>query len=67
MIFGAGYQRDFGAKSENPETGLSWNQTYKELFASANFEELRKAWAGGAWSGYGQAQTATQDRGAPSA
>lgn len=67
MVFGAGYQRDFGAQTSDPQLGMSWEQTYTKLFSSSNFEELRKKWAGGAWSPMGQAQTATQARGANAA
>ena len=65
MIFGTGYQRDFGAQSDDPQAAQSWEQQYMKLFASSNFEEMRKRWAGGAWSAMGQDQTGTQNRGAP--
>ena len=65
MIYGAAYQRDFGAQSDDPQVAQSWEQQYMKLFASSNFEEMRKRWAGGAWSAMGQDQTGTQNRGAP--
>lgn len=64
MVFGLGWQRDFGAQSDDPKAALSWDQKYADQFASANTEELKKKWAGGAWSAMGQASTATQSRGA---
>jgi hypothetical protein len=42
MVFAAGYQRDFGQQSDDPQLAQSWETQYKTLFASANVEELRK-------------------------
>jgi|HubBroStandDraft_1064217.scaffolds.fasta_scaffold76287_3 hypothetical protein len=42
MVFLAGYQRDFGAASENPQLSLSWNAMYEDLLKSADIEEVRK-------------------------
>ena len=67
MVFGTGWQRDFGAQSDDPQAAQSWETQYKTLFASANIEQLRARWAGGAWSAMSQAQTATDNRGAPQA
>jgi hypothetical protein len=67
MIFGTGWQRDFGAQSDDPQAAMSWSTQYQALFNSAKGEELRKKWAGGAWSAMEQAPTATDNRGAPAA
>lgn len=42
MVFASGYQRDFGAQSDDPQMAQSWENQYKILFESANAEELRK-------------------------
>ena len=42
MVFGSGYQRDFGSQADNPSQAVSWETQYEKLFASANAEELRK-------------------------
>lgn len=49
MIFGAGYQKNFGAQSDDPRMSSSWEDQYTKLFASANVEEMRKKYASGAW------------------
>jgi hypothetical protein len=50
MIFGTGFQRDFGAQSDNPQATQSWEQQYQKLIQSANTEELRKKYQSQAWS-----------------
>jgi len=50
MIFASGYMRDFGAQSDNPQQAASWESQYQTLFRSANLLELRKKWAGPAWT-----------------
>lgn len=66
MIFGTGWQRDFGAQSEDPQAAMSWETTYSKLFASANFESLRMKWSTGADpTTYSQSQITTEAR-APS-
>lgn len=42
MIFATGYQRDFGAQSDNPAQGQSWENQYDLLIKSALTEEARK-------------------------
>lgn len=50
MIFGAGYQRDFGAQSENPQMSLSWEQIYSGSKQGAAVEEARKKSTSYDWS-----------------
>jgi hypothetical protein len=45
MIFASGYQKNFGAQSDDPRTAVSWETQYQTLFASANSEEMRKKFA----------------------
>jgi hypothetical protein len=47
MIFGTGLQRDFGAQSEDPQAGQSWQSQYDKLIASTSMEEMRKKWMSG--------------------
>jgi hypothetical protein len=50
MVFAAGFMRDFGSQSDNPQMSESWEQQYKTLFAAANVDELRKKYQSQAWS-----------------
>lgn len=52
MVFGSGYQRDFGSQADNPQQAASWEMQYQTLFKSANAEELRKKFAGPGWTSY---------------
>lgn len=49
MISGTGYQKNFGAQSDNPEQAVSWEGQYEKLVQSANLEEQRKRFAAGGW------------------
>ena len=42
MVFGMGYQRDFGGTTDNPQASESWEKQYKLLLQSAGSEEIRK-------------------------
>lgn len=42
MIFGAGYQKNFGAQSDDPKMALSWTSIYDNQMKSAGVEEARK-------------------------
>ena len=50
MIFATGYQRDFGAQSDNPAQSQSWEQQYQLLSKGANLESLRQKFAGPGWT-----------------
>ena len=49
MVFATGYMRNYGAQSDDPQMGASWESQYKQLFASANNEELRKRFQSQGW------------------
>lgn len=49
-VFLAGFQRDFGSQSENPQLGISWESTFQSLLKDASVEEARKKWAGVGWN-----------------
>lgn len=42
MVFGTGWQRDFGAQSDNPQAAQSWENQYQLLKSSAAVEEARR-------------------------
>ena len=50
MIFITGYQRDFGAQSDNPQQAQSWEAQYNNLVKGAMLESLRQKFAGPAWT-----------------
>lgn len=50
MVFASGFQRDFGAQSDDPKMAVSWEDQYKTLKESANIEELRKKSESSDWN-----------------
>lgn len=50
MIFAFGYQRDFGAQSDDPKAAQSWENQYQMLKQSSDFEEFRRKFAGPGWT-----------------
>lgn len=50
MVFATGYQRDFGAQSNDPQASQSWEVQYRTLMESANAEQLRAQFMGSAWN-----------------
>lgn len=42
MVEAAGYQRDFGAQSDNPQMALSWEARYQDALRGAKREEALK-------------------------
>lgn len=62
MVFATGYQRDFGAQTDNPQASASWEMQYKTLMASAAIEELRKRFMGPAWQSMTPSPVATPPR-----
>jgi hypothetical protein len=62
MVFMQGYQRDWGAQSDDPASAQSWEAQYGKLFASAEVVELRKKYSSGGWSSLSAAPTATPSR-----
>lgn len=62
MIFAAGFMRDFGAQSDNPQVAQSWESQYQALKQSANVDELRKKYQSVAWSPQAPSPLATPPR-----
>lgn len=52
LVFGFGFQRDFGAQSDDPQAAQSWENQYQALKQGVNIEEIRKKAASVSWSPY---------------
>ena len=50
MVFGCGYQKNFSAMSDQPQSALSWQTHYDALLKSAVVEEARKKFTAEGWS-----------------
>lgn len=42
LVWAFGYQKDFGAQADNPQTAQSWEAQYQALLKGAQVEEIRK-------------------------
>lgn len=62
MIFLAGYNRNFGAQSDDPRQALSWSAEYQRLLKSADVEESRKSFSSQAWTAESPEPLATPPR-----
>lgn len=62
IVFGSGYQKNFGAQADDPKMAVSWETQYQSLKASAMVEELRKKWQSVAWSSQSPSPVATPTR-----
>ena len=49
MIFWSGYNRNFGAQSDQPQQAVSWKAEYDRLLKSSMVEEARKTFRSQAW------------------
>ena len=45
----AGYQRDYGAQTDDPRSAVSWEQQYAQRLASASKEEAKRKFQSGDW------------------
>lgn len=50
LVWLAGWQRDYGLQSEDPQKAISWEAVYMKLLASASVEEVRKKFESVGWS-----------------
>lgn len=62
MVFGAGYQQNFGASVDNPQQGINWESHLQNLMKSAEVEEARKKFTTAGWSSKQPAPLATPPR-----
>lgn len=62
MIFWSGYNRNFGAQSDDPRQAVSWTSEYARLLKSAGIEEARKKFQSQAWTAHDPAPLAQSPR-----
>lgn len=62
MIFLAGYQRNYGAQSDDPKMATSWQAIYDGRLKLATLEEQRRKGAGVGWSPFAPTPVATPPR-----
>lgn len=62
MVFASGYMRDFGQQADNPQMGAAWEAQYKQLFQSAQLEQLRAKYQSDAWTSESPSPAATPPR-----
>lgn len=63
MIFGSGFQKNFGAQSDDPRMAASWENQYQMLKQSADVEEMRKKYWSSGWSSMQPSPLANPPRG----
>lgn len=63
MIYIAGYQRDFGRQSDDPQMSVSWQSFYDQRKAASFVEENRKKFWSNGWTSRMPAPTSTPDVG----
>jgi hypothetical protein len=62
MIYVAGYQRDFGRQSDDPQLAQSYENQYQALLTPIDKEEYRKRFQADAWSSQPKSPVATPTR-----
>lgn len=62
MVFGAGYQRDFGQSSDDPRMSMSWEQQYQLLLKSDTVQEARRKAQSSGWQPFSPAPLARVPR-----
>jgi len=62
MVYGSGWQKNFGAQADDPGQAVSWEAQYKTLIASAGLEEVRKKFEAQAWASRSPSPIASPNR-----
>jgi hypothetical protein len=62
MVFLTGYQRDYGAQSDDPQRAMSWEAQYQTLKAGVTQETGRQRGEGPGFTALPPAQQAQQPR-----
>jgi hypothetical protein len=62
LSIGAGYLKDYGAQTDDPQSGMSWESRYQKNLVSAQTEEARKRFTSAGWSSASPAPLATPPR-----
>jgi hypothetical protein len=62
MVFAAGYMRDFGAQSDNPQMAQSWESQYNNLMKTASQDSMRQKFESVSWTAQSPSPLATPPR-----
>lgn len=62
LVFSAGYQMNFSAGADNPQSGMTWESHVQKLLDSAKIEEIRKKFGSQGWSSKSPDPIATPPR-----
>lgn len=62
LAIGYGYLKDYGAATDDPKAGVSWETKYQQQLKSAVVEEGRKKFQAQGWGGLGTGPEATPPR-----
>ncbi|CAH1677812.1 conserved hypothetical protein [Hyphomicrobiales bacterium] len=62
MVYGSGWQKNFGSQADDPGQSVSWENQYKTLIASAGLEEVRKKFEAQAWASRSPSPIASPNR-----
>lgn len=62
MIIAAGFQRDYGAQSDDPKLAQSWEAQYQALRHGAVVESARQKFQGASWTSFPSPPVANQPR-----
>lgn len=62
MVFASAYQKNFGAATDDPKMGITWESHLQALLQSAKTEEARKTFTSQGWSSKSPAPLATPPR-----
>lgn len=62
MIWWCGYQRNFGAQADDPQSAQSWEKTYQDLKIGSLVEEWRRKAQAPGWTPYSPPQLANAPR-----
>lgn len=63
MVFGSGWQKNFGGQADNSAMAVSWESQVQLLLASANAEAERQRYGAASWTSKKIEQTAVPQRG----
>lgn len=62
MVYACGYQKNFGAMTDDPKAALSWESHLQSLMKSADLEESRKVMQAEGWSSQQPSKIVTPPR-----
>ena len=62
LAIGYGYLKDYGAATDDPKAGVSWETKYQQQLKSAVVEEGRKKFQAQGWGAQGTSPEATPAR-----